>query len=176
MTTDRDLIRKLLAVALDETKAETPRQERAPYEGAAKSPAICHDCGFSLSDPGPCPKCGCGKRDLATAFVRRDLSELLEKHQAVQSTRQATAAKPAPPGSPLATAAQKRPEKRAESAQAVKKKGRPRIPAPPTRSPLEAARATGKPCTSVEWKRAYMKVWNRDAWAKLRRRALVSEL
>jgi hypothetical protein len=36
--------------------------------------------------------------------VRRDLSELLDQHQAVQSSRQAAATKSAPPGSPLAVA------------------------------------------------------------------------
>jgi len=101
---DPDLVRRLLALELDGGPAETPRQERAPYEGAANSPAICHDCGFSLTAPGLCPKCGGSERDLATAFVRRDLSELLEKHQAGQSSRQAAAARPALPGSPLAIA------------------------------------------------------------------------
>jgi len=101
---DPDPLRRLLALDLDEAPAETPRQERAPYEGAHNSPAICHDCGFSLTAPGLCPKCGGSERDVATAFVRRDLSELLEKHQAGQSSHQAAAARPAPPGSPLAIA------------------------------------------------------------------------
>jgi len=101
---DPDPLRRLLALELDEAPAETPRQERAPYEGAANSPAICAGCGFSLTDPGPCPKCASSTREIATAFVRRDLSELLEKHQAGQSSRQAAAARPALPGSPLAIA------------------------------------------------------------------------
>jgi len=104
MNKDPELVRRLLALELDGGPAETPRQERAPYEGAANSPAICAGCGFSLTDPGPCPKCASSTREIATAFVRRDLSELLEKHQAGQSSHQAAAARPAPPGSPLAIA------------------------------------------------------------------------
>ena len=94
---DPDPLRRLLALELDEAPAGTPRQERAPYEGAANSPAICAGCGFSLTAPGPCPKCASSTREIATAFVRRDLSELLEKHQAA-------AARPALPGSPAAIA------------------------------------------------------------------------
>jgi len=101
---DPDLVRRLLALELDGGPAETPRQERAPYEGAHNSPVLCAGCGFSLTDPGPCPKCASSTREIATAFVRRDLSELLEKHQAGQSSRQAAAARPALPGSPLAIA------------------------------------------------------------------------
>ena len=101
---DPDPLRRLLALELDEAPAETPRQERAEYEGAHNSPALCAGCGFSLTDPGPCRKCGGTAREVATAFVRRDLSELLDQHQAVQSSRQAAAAKSAPPGSPLAIA------------------------------------------------------------------------
>ena len=110
MTKDPDPLRRLLALELDEAPAETPRQERAEYEGAHNSPALCAGCGFSLTDPGPCPKCASSTREIATAFVRRDLSELLEKHQAGQSSRQAAAtkkAKPAAkalPGSPAAIA------------------------------------------------------------------------
>ena len=101
---DPDPVRRLLALELDGGPAETPRQERAEYEGAHNSPALCAGCGFSLTDPGPCRKCGGTAREVATAFVRRDLSELLDQHQAVQSSRQAAAAKSAPPGSPLAVA------------------------------------------------------------------------
>ena len=101
---DPDPVRRLLALELDGGPAETPRQERAPYEGAHNSPAICAGCGYSLTDPGPCPKCSSTTREIATAFVRRDLSELLAQHQAGQSSRQAAAARPAPPGSPLAIA------------------------------------------------------------------------
>ena len=104
MTTDRDLIREMLLNEIDEPEAQDIRTRRAPYEGAANSPAICAGCGFSLTDPGPCPKCASSTREIATAFVRRDLSELLEKHQAGQSSRQAAAARPALPGSPLAIA------------------------------------------------------------------------
>jgi len=102
--TDRDLIREMLLNEIDEPEAQDIRTQRAPYEGAANSPAICAGCGFSLTDPGPCPKCSSTTREIAAAFVRRDLSELLDQHQAVQSSRQAAAAKSAPPGSPLAIA------------------------------------------------------------------------
>ena len=101
---DPDPVRRLLALELDGGPAETPRQERAPYEGANNSPALCAGCGFSLTDPGPCRKCGGTAREIATAFVRRDLSELLAQHQADQSPHQAAAARPALPGSPLAIA------------------------------------------------------------------------
>jgi len=101
---DPDPVRRLLALELDEAPAETPRQERAEYEGAHNSPALCAGCGFSLTNPGPCRKCGGTAREIATAFVRRDLSELLDQHQADQSSHQAAAARPALPGSPLAIA------------------------------------------------------------------------
>jgi hypothetical protein len=104
MTPDRDLIREMLLNEIDEPEAQDIRTRRAPYEGAHNSPALCAGCGFSLTDPGPCRKCGGTAREVATAFVRRDLSELLDQHQAVQSSRQAAAAKSAPPGSPLAIA------------------------------------------------------------------------
>ena len=104
MTPDPNLIREMLLNEIDEPEAQDIRTRRAPYEGAANSPAICAGCGFSLTDPGPCRKCGGTAREVATAFVRRDLSELLDQHQAVQSSHQAAAARPAPPGSPLAIA------------------------------------------------------------------------
>jgi hypothetical protein len=101
---DPDPLRRLLALDLDEAPAETPRQERAEYEGAHNSPALCAGCGFSLTAPRPCPKCAGTTREIDTAFVRRDLSELLDQHRAGQSSRQAAAAKKVPPGSPLAIA------------------------------------------------------------------------
>lgn len=50
-----------------------------------------------------------------------------------------------------------------QSAQAIP--GPDRKKATATDDPLAAARATGQPSGSVEWKRAYMKVWNHNAWA-----------
>jgi hypothetical protein len=84
---DPDPLRRLLALELDEAPAETPRQERAPYEGANNSPALCAGCGFSLTAPGPCPKCASSTREIATAFVRRDLSKLLGESQAEKDAK-----------------------------------------------------------------------------------------
>jgi len=84
---DPDPLRRLLALELDEAPAETPRQERAPYEGAANSPAICAGCGFSLTDPGPCPKCGGTAREVASAFICRDLRKLLTGHLVEQAAK-----------------------------------------------------------------------------------------
>jgi len=94
---DPDPLRRLLALELDGGPAETPRQERAEYEGAHNSPALCAGCGFSLTAPGPCPKCASSTREIATAFVRRDLSQLLIEHKAA---RVQAASKPVPRGSP----------------------------------------------------------------------------
>ena len=103
---------------------------RREVEGQS-SPIMCGECGYGLAPADArCPKCRSASREEATAFVRRDLSGLLEKHLGQQPAR-----------------AQKRLKKRAESAQAV-----------PT--PREAARATGKPWSSPEYKQAYNRVYN----------------
>ena len=84
---DPNLTRRLLALELDEDEPQDIRQQRAEYEGAANSPAICAGCGFSLTDPGPCPKCASSTREIATAFVRRDLSKLLGESQAKKDAK-----------------------------------------------------------------------------------------
>ena len=105
MTPDRDLVREFLTAEFQEPEPKGDiRLQRAPYEGVANSPAICTGCGFSLSEPGRCPKCGCLTREIATAFVRRDLSELLRKHELNQSAIETSHCKTAKPGSPLAIA------------------------------------------------------------------------
>ena len=85
--TDRDLIREMLLNEIDEPEAQDIRTRRAPYEGAHNSPVLCAGCGFSLTDPGPCPKCASSTREIATAFVRRDLSKLLGESQAEKDAK-----------------------------------------------------------------------------------------
>jgi len=130
MTTDRDLIREFLTAEFREPEPDGDiRTLRAPYEGAANSPAICAGCGFSLTDPGRCPKCGCIAREIATAFVRRDLSKLLVEAQAEKPSR---GVKPAPPKPPKAA---------------------------PRGSPAAIARATGFAKDSKDYKRIYHRAY-----------------
>lgn len=135
---------------------------RRKIEGG-NSPVICAGCGYGrVPDDETCPKCGSVATEQATGLVPREhLLDLLAGHKEAEPKQKVQRA-----GQKSRFAiAEKRCEKRTESAQAVpdqKRKKKSSV----TDDPLAAAQATGKPSGSVEWKRAYMKVWNRNAWAE----------
>ena len=105
----------------------------------------CHDCGAGFDEkPDRCPKCGCCHFDRNLAYTPPAVQVAALKARAAQATALDRAARAEAVARARAQEA-KQSKKRAESAQAD-----PRL------TPVEAARAAGKPGSSA-YHRAYSK-------------------
>jgi len=142
---------------------------RREVEGQS-SPVMCGECGYGLAPADEqCPKCGSGSREEATAFVRRDLSNLLAQHKddtkiVPRTPRDVALAAGKPSSREYMRAYQKAKYAENKRNQAIEAKAMAKKAAKAMKiqTPIKAAVATGAPRWSVTFRRAYMTAWNRN--------------